>query len=758
MHSFAQFSPPAQITVVTDDNYPPYLFRDSEGRLQGILADKWELWSRKTGIPARLQGMEWAKAQRHIQTGGADVIEAMSHTDERARLYEYSPAWATLEARVFFHRSIGGINDVASLRGFTVGTKDGSACTGWLRQRGIEAVRPYPDSDSLVRAAGTGEIRLFCLDTPIAQYFLVKHGLAGDFRQTAPLYTGHAYWAVPKGRGELRDFIQSGFKRISAEELQEIDSRWLGNPLKLPIQARYYYFAAAALAALLAAAALLIVWNRTLHRTVAERTHDLRERVKELAVLHAVARLFHEERSIDRGLLDELVRLLPPGWQFPELCVARIDYGGIEARTPGWRETAWRQSARFGTEDGRAGLIEVAYLEERPAAKEGPFLAEERKLIDSLAELIGGHFERIRIQTALRDSEKRLMLSVQSSKIGLFDWNIAGNQVYFSPEWKGLLGYGDDEILPRLDEWESRLHPDDKAQVLARLQGYLEGPGLEYENEFRLRHKDGAYRWIYARGEAQRDASGKAQRIVGCHLDVTERKHAEEAMRLHAERLRALSQRLMEVEEIERRNINRELHDSIAQNLSTLQVNLATLRIELAANAPQSAYSRIDDAQSLLEATSLRVRDVMAELRPAALDDFGLLAALRDHAAACSARLGIVISVKGNEPRPRLPLATEVALFRIVQEALNNVAKHARARKVEVRLAAGPRTISLSVVDDGVGFDAARPPRRAAHYGIATMRERAEAVGASLRVQAAPGKGTRVEVELSRSPAAATAA
>ena len=219
------------------------------------------------------------------------------------------------------------------------------------------------------------------------------------------------------------------------------------------------------------------------------------------------------------------------------------------------------------------------------------------------------------------------------------------------------------------------------------------------------------------------------------------------------ERLRAVSQRLMNVEEIQRRSLNRELHDRVGQNLSALQLNLATLRIELDGGTTRAAGERLHDAQSLLEATSNQVRDVMADLRPAALDDFGLLAALRDHAAGVSARLRIAIAVQGKDLEPRLPLATEMALFRIVQEALNNVALHSRARKAEIALAVTPRVVRLSVADDGTGFNAARPPRRAAHYGIAIMRERAEAVGARLRIASRPGKGTRVEIELARAAA-----
>src|SRR5262249_5308907 len=185
------------------------------------------------------------------------------HPYARERLFEFSPSYATIEARVFFHHSISGISAVKSMRGFTIGAKDGSACANWLADRGIE-IRPYPNSELLVKAAGGGDIRLFCMDVPAAQYFLVKEGFADEFRQTSPLYTARFHWATVKGATDLRDFVQRGFDLISSEELREIDARWLGNPLKIPLEARYFRYLAVLAFALVAGTVLLIVWNRTL--------------------------------------------------------------------------------------------------------------------------------------------------------------------------------------------------------------------------------------------------------------------------------------------------------------------------------------------------------------------------------------------------------------------------------------------------------------------------------------------------------------
>lgn len=225
-------------------------------------------------------------------------------------------------------------------------------------------------------------------------------------------------------------------------------------------------------------------------------------------------------------------------------------------------------------------------------------------------------------------------------------------------------------------------------------------------------------------------------------------------LRASEERLRHLSRRLIEAEENERRNINRELHDRIGQNLATLNLNLGMIRSELPGETLRAVGPRMNDTHMLLADTLGHVRNLMAELRPVALDDYGLVAALRTHAAEFAKRFSIGVSISGDDPAPRLPLPAETALFRIAQEALNNVSKHARATKVEVRITEAKGRVVLSITDNGMGFEASRhQPADAQSWGITTMRERAQAVGATLTIQSAPGRSTRVEVVLPRDAA-----
>ena len=134
-----------------------------------------------------------------------------------------------------------------------------------------------------------------------------------------------------------------------------------------------------------------------------------------------------------------------------------------------------------------------------------------------------------RAEQALRESEARLKLLIHASNVGLWDWNLITNEVYFSPEWKQQLGYANDELTDRFAEWETRVHPEDRAPLLAVISDYLEGRRSVFDPEFRLRHRDGSWRWILARADVTRDATGRPQRMMGCHIDVTGRKLAEAA-------------------------------------------------------------------------------------------------------------------------------------------------------------------------------------------------------------------------------------
>ena len=158
----------------------------------------------------------------------------------------------------------------------------------------------------------------------------------------------------------------------------------------------------------------------------------------------------------------------------------------------------------------------------------GPMQADDGIVIFSSIRDVSS---RKRAERALRDSEERFELAVLGTDAGIWDWDLRNNDVFFSPRWKSMLGYEDEEITSDFKEWQERLHPDDRERAIVCVQEYLEGKSSEFELDHRLRHRNGSYRWILSRGAVVRNEQGKAYRMVGSHLDITERRELEEQLR-----------------------------------------------------------------------------------------------------------------------------------------------------------------------------------------------------------------------------------
>lgn len=265
-------------------------------------------------------------------------------------------------------------------------------------------------------------------------------------------------------------------------------------------------------------------------------------------------------------------------------------------------------------------------------------------------------------------------------------------------------------------------------------------------------HSSGEQRFVEIIAAPFWGADGTFQGIIESMHDVTERVRAEEALQQSAERLRALTAQLAEVAEAEQQRLARELHDQVGQRLTALGINLNIIRTQMPEETKDTIRARIDDSLSLVEQTAERIRDVMVNLRPPVLDDYGLVATLHWYAQQFIRRTGITIAVEGEEPVPRLAPCVESALFRITQEALTNAAKHAQATRVIVTVQVVGEILRLVITDDGVGFAPTGPtgPGESRSWGLLTMTERAEAVNGRCRIVSAPGQGTQVIVEVGR--------
>ena len=356
--------------------------------------------------------------------------------------------------------------------------------------------------------------------------------------------------------------------------------------------------------------------------------------------------------------------------------------------------------------------------------------------------------DRKRAEEALRESEEKFRQLAENVREVVWMTTPAMDELlYVSPAYQNIWGRSLESLRQRPRSFMEAIHPEDRERVVGTLERHrVQG----FEVEYRVVRPDGSVRWIRDRGFPVKDRSGKVYRVAGVAEDITERRHAGDALRRSAAELQALSRRLVDLQESERRELSRELHDRVGQNLTALKINLDILQTALASHGNDEVRARVDDSAALLESTMDTIENVMSELRPPMLDDHGLAAALDWHARNFSKRTGIAVAVRANETAWRPALQVEIALFRIAQEALNNVAKHARARRVEIALEHANGECVMSVEDDGIGFDDVEgtSDKPKPGLGMVTMRERAQAVGGHFEVQALPACGTQLTVRV----------
>jgi PAS domain S-box-containing protein len=347
--------------------------------------------------------------------------------------------------------------------------------------------------------------------------------------------------------------------------------------------------------------------------------------------------------------------------------------------------------------------------------------------------------ERKRVEDALRESEERYRLLVDKSPyaIGVHQ---DGKIVFANPAAARLFGAKNaDELIGK--PIMELISPETQEAARQRIGRMLQGETGLYPTEDRYVKLNGTVVPVEVTAAPFTHKGRPAIQVIA--LDITERKRAEEKLRQSHDRLAELSRRLVEAHERERRAIGRELHDQIGQMLTALNLTL-----EIASQLPpEFAAKKLASAQELLNDLMSRVSALSLELRPPMLDDLGLLPTLIWHINRFQEQTQIEVEFKhsGLENK-RFPAQIETTAYRVAQEALTNVARHARARRVHLKVRAGSDKMEIQIEDDGVGFD----PQigLAQGRGLAGMRERVGLVGGELQIESKTGAGSRISIRL----------
>ena len=356
-----------------------------------------------------------------------------------------------------------------------------------------------------------------------------------------------------------------------------------------------------------------------------------------------------------------------------------------------------------------------------------------------VAELEERIAERKRVEAALRESEERFRELFENARDAMYVHDLQGTYISVNHAAEKLSGYSREEIVGHnFSEFIAREHI---ADVRNRFCGKLAQKG-ETTYEVEVIAKDGRRVPVEVSSRAIYE-NGELVGVQGTARDITERKMAQDALQM-------FSRQLIEAQEEERRRIARELHDQIGQVLTAVKMNLHT--VQRVCNAAEAGAHIKDNIEAVDEALRL-VRDLSVDLRPPLLDDLGLVTALHWYVDRYAKRTGLVVQMRVdmNDPNERFSRELETACFRIAQEALTNVVRHARARSVTLSLVKEDGFLRLSVKDDGVGFDPVALQRRAPRavtLGLLGMQERAHAAGGDVEIDSKVSKGTEIRLKL----------
>ena len=402
---------------------------------------------------------------------------------------------------------------------------------------------------------------------------------------------------------------------------------------------------------------------------------------------------------------------------------AVIDSGG----------SSWTDEYRFVRADGTfAHIFDRGYVIRDEAGR-------PVRMVGSMMDVT----ERTHAHQELAHRERQFREAQHVARVGSWEYDLRSHTVSWSEQMYRMYGQDPAHFQPTSDGVMALIIPADRAIVTAATERAMKEQ-RPFAYDLRIQRSDGQIRMLSCRGHAVADSEGTVTGLIGTAQDVTERRQVEERLRESQRRLRALTARREAILEEERARISREIHDQLGQILTASKLDVAWMRDSLL-GAPPEIRARLDELANRLDATVKTVRRITTELRPVVLDQLGLGPAVEWLARDFTHRTGLACSVGAALDGHVLPPDTATGLFRILQEALTNVARHADAATVRIELWATNDTVCLEITDDGRGVSDEELARTDG-LGIIGMRERAILLGGALELAVSEPTGTRVSV------------
>jgi PAS domain S-box-containing protein len=348
-----------------------------------------------------------------------------------------------------------------------------------------------------------------------------------------------------------------------------------------------------------------------------------------------------------------------------------------------------------------------------------------------------------------RESEERFNLAMNATEDGLYDWDLLTNNIYYSPGWKSMLGYDYNELPNDYSVWENLTKPKDVKRCWDMQQELLQKKRDRFEIEFQMKHKDGHWVNILSRANAIFDNSGNAIKIIGTHVDITQRKKNEIELINSKKELRAFANHLECIREEERAMIAREIHDEFGQVLTALKLNINYLEKGIE-NGTDSILSGIgkefEFMYQIIDNSILKLRNLISLLRPDELDKLGLSAALENLVTFITRNRNITFSVSIKTDDNSITSDISLIIYRTVQEALSNSLKHSNATRISVKTKTLKKYNRIVISDNGIGFNVSQV-NKTKSFGLMGMQERIHNIGGHLFIKS-DRSGTQIRAEI----------
>ncbi len=512
---------PEAITVAADDNYPPYIFRNASGEIDGYLVDAWKLWEKKTGVSVRLAATDWAKAQALFAEGQADAIDTIFRTPEREQRMAFTRPYADLPVPIYVHRDIGGISGIETLRGFLVGVKAGDACIDVLKAAGVTSQASFDSYERLVDEAVAGRVKVFCLDEPPANYLLYRKHAHEDFRRAFTLYSGQFHRAVKKDDAATLALVQRGFDAFSPEEEAALRDKWMGAPLDIDAWGRYAFYG---LVAALALGGVVAVWGFVLRRQVRLRTRQLddeRARLRTLVDTLPDLVWLKDAHGVYLACNAEFQRFFGAA---EAAIVGRTDHDFVAAELADFFRAKDREAIEAGSP--RRNEEEVVYASDGHRARLETIKTPMR---DSRGQLIGVlGIGRDITERKRQEEELRLAARVfDSTADGITITDGQANILAINRAFTEITGYTAAEAIGQ----NPRLLRSDRHDPIFYQQMWagLAQAGV-WQGEVWNRRKNGELFPVWQTISVVRDGDGKITHYVAVFSDITVAKRSQDAL------------------------------------------------------------------------------------------------------------------------------------------------------------------------------------------------------------------------------------